>query len=57
MIVDSSTPSWLHVGTRGHWFGTSSGIVDTGIFWLRTSRRVDTTMEQVVANLQQQLSS
>ena len=26
-------------------------------FWLRTSRRVDTTMEQVVANLQQKLSS
>ena len=26
-------------------------------FWLRTSRRVDTTIEQVVANLQQQLSS
>ena len=26
-------------------------------FWLRKSRRVDTTMEQVVTNLQQQLSS
>ena len=25
-------------------------------FWLRTSKRVDTTMEQVVTNLQQQLA-
>ena len=55
-MVDSSIPSWLHVGTRGHWVGRLLvlWIVE---FWLRTSRRVDTTMEQVVANLQQQLRS
>ena len=56
MIVDSSIPGWPHVGTRGHLVGR---LVVLWIleFWLRTSRRVNTTMEQVVANLQQQLSS
>ena len=56
MIVDSSIPGWLHVGTRGHWVGRLL-VLWILEFWLRTSRRVDTTMEQVVANLQQQLSS
>ena len=35
LIVNSSIPWWLHVGTRGHWkwalVVTSSGIGDTGI--------------------------
>ena len=52
MIVDSSIPGWLHVGTRGHWVGRLL-VLWILEFWLRTSRRVDTTMEQVVANLQQ----
>ena len=56
LIVDSSIPGWLHVGTRGHWVGRLL-VLWILEFWLRTSRRVDTTMEQVVANLQQQLSS
>ena len=43
----------VHVGTGLDVFW-SLWILE---FWLRTSRRVDTTMEQVVANLQQQLSS
>ena len=40
--------------------GTASGrllVLWILEFWLRTWRRVDTTMEQVVTNLQQQLSS
>ena len=56
LIVDSSIPGWLHVGARGHWVGRLL-VLWILEFWLRTSRRVDTTMEQVVANLQQQLSS
>ena len=56
LIVDSSIPGWLHVGTCGHWVGRLL-VLWILEFWLRTSRRVDTTMEQVVANLQQQLSS
>ena len=42
----------VHVGTGGHLL-----VLWMLEFWLRTSRRVDTTMEQVVTNLQQQLSS
>ena len=53
---DSSILGWLHVGTRGHWCGRLL-VLWILEFWLRTSRRVDTTMEQVVTNLQQQLSS
>ena len=56
LIVDSSIPGRLHVGTRGHWVGRLL-VLWILEFCLRTSRRVDTTMEQVVANLQQQLSS
>ena len=56
MIVDSLIPGWLHVGTRGHCVGRVL-VLWILEFWLRTSTRVDTTMEQVVANLQQQLSS
>ena len=56
LIVDSSIPGWLHVGTRGHWCGRLL-VLWILEFWLRTSRRVDTTIEQVVTNLQQQLSS
>ena len=56
MIVASSNPGWLHFGTRGHWVGRLL-LLWILEFWLRTSRRVDTTMEQVAANLQQQLSS
>ena len=46
MIVDSSIPGWLHVGTRAHWVGRLL-VLWMLEFWLRTSRRVDTTMEQV----------
>ena len=56
LIVDSSIPGWLHVGTRGHWCGRLLALWILE-FWLRTSRLVDTTMEQVVTNLQQQFSS
>ena len=56
LTVDPSIPGWLHVGTRGYWVGRLL-VLWIPEFWLRTSKRVDTTMEQVVANLQQQLSS
>ena len=46
MIVESSIPGWLHVGTRGLWVGRLL-VLWILEFWLRTSRRVDTTMEQV----------
>ena len=44
LIVDSSILGWLHVGTRGHWVGRLL-VLWILEFWLRTSRRVDTTME------------
>ena len=42
----------VHVGTGGRLL-----VLWILEFWLRTSRRVDTTMEQVVTNLKQQLGA
>ena len=58
MFADSSVCGlgWLYVGTRGHWW-LRLLVLWILEFWLRRSRRVDMSVEQVMTNLQQQLGA